>query len=54
MGAVLKSFAHNRKALSGLVIVAIIVALAVAAALLNDYDPTRRVGTPHQPPTWDH
>jgi peptide/nickel transport system permease protein len=54
MGAVLRSFAHNRKALTGLVIVAIIVALAIAAPWLTEYDPTRRVGRPHQPPSWDH
>lgn len=45
---------HNRKALVGVTILAIVILLAVFAPLLTDYGPTQRVGRPHQPPSGDH
>lgn len=45
---------HNKKALVGLVILLVIVLVAVFAPFLTEYSPTRRVGRPHQAPSWDH
>ncbi|ANW32829.1 peptide ABC transporter permease [Ketogulonicigenium vulgare] len=38
----------------GLSIVAALVLMAIFAPLLTEYSPTRRVGRPHEPPSWDH
>ena len=44
----------NKKALVGVTILLIIVLVAIFAPLLTEYSPVRRVGRPHQPPSWDH
>lgn len=49
----LKVFLRNRKALVGLVIVLLYVAVAVFGPLLLNLDPMQRVGRPHQPPSPD-
>ena len=38
---------HNRKAMTGLVILTIIVLVAIFAPLLTEYSPVKRVGRPH-------
>lgn len=45
---------HNKKALIGVTILALVILVAVFAPLLTDYLPTQRVGRPHQPPSADH
>lgn len=45
---------HNKKALIGVTILAVVILVAVFAPLLTDYLPTQRVGRPHQPPSADH
>jgi peptide/nickel transport system permease protein len=45
---------HNRKALIGATILAIVILVAVLAPLLTHYLPTQRVGRPHQPPSAQH
>lgn len=50
----MKTLLRNRKALTGLVIIAFIVLVAIAAPLLTQYDPAARTGRPHQPPSLDH
>jgi peptide/nickel transport system permease protein len=45
---------HNRKALIGVTILAIIILVAIFAPLLTEYGPTQRVGRPHQAPSADH
>lgn len=45
---------HNRKALVGVTILAIVILVALFAPLLTEYSPTQRVGRPHQPPSADH
>jgi peptide/nickel transport system permease protein len=45
---------HNRKALVGVTILAIVVLLAIFAPLLTEFSPTQRVGRPHQPPSAEH
>ncbi|WP_417579460.1 ABC transporter permease [Pelagibacterium sp.] len=45
---------HNKKAMVGLCILLIIVLVAVFAPLLTEYSPVKRVGRPHQPPSWEH
>jgi peptide/nickel transport system permease protein len=45
---------HNRKALIGVTILAVIIFVTLFAPLLTDYLPTQRVGRPHQPPSGDH
>jgi len=45
---------HNRKALVGVAILAIVILVAIFAPLLTEYSPTQRVGRPHQPPSADH
>jgi peptide/nickel transport system permease protein len=49
----LKVFLRNRKALTGLIIVLVYVAVAVFGPLLLNVDPMDRVGRPHQPPSPD-
>lgn len=44
----------NKKALVGAAILLIIILVAIFAPLLTEYSPVRRVGRPHQPPSWDH
>lgn len=44
----------NRKVLVGVSIMATIIFLAVFAPVLTPFDPTARVGLPHQPPSLDH
>lgn len=50
----LSQLLHNRKALVGVTILAIVILVAVFAPLLTEYSPTQRVGRPHQPPSADH
>lgn len=45
---------HNRKAMVGLAILAIIVLVAVFAPFITEYSPVKRVGRPHQPPSPEH
>src|SRR4051812_37855842 len=45
---------QNKKALVGVIILAIILLVAMLAPLLSQYSPTQRVGRPHQPPSLDH
>jgi peptide/nickel transport system permease protein len=49
-----KQLLHNRKALIGVTILAIIIVVAIFAPLLTEYSPVQRVGRPHQPPSADH
>lgn len=49
----LQVFLRNRKALVGLVIVLLYVAVAVFGPMLLNLDPMQRVGRPHQPPSPD-
>ena len=49
-----KQLLGNKKALVGLTILVAIILIAIFAPLLTEYSPTRRVGRPHQPPSWDH
>ncbi|KGM35361.1 ABC transporter permease [Inquilinus limosus] len=44
----------NRKAAIGLFIVAALVVMALIAPLLTDYNPSRRVGRPHEEPSATH
>ncbi|MBB5575490.1 ABC transporter permease [Rhizobium paranaense] len=44
----------NRKALIGLAIVILYVAVAVLAPVLTGHDPIKRVGRPHEAPSLDH
>lgn len=50
----LSQLLHNRKAMVGLVILAIIVFVAVLAPFITEYSPVKRVGRPHQPPSLEH
>ncbi len=45
---------HNKKALIGVTILAVVILVALFAPLLTEYLPTQRVGRPHQPPSADH
>jgi len=45
---------RNRKALVGLVLLALIVLAAVLAPLLTAYQPLQRIGLPHQAPSAQH
>lgn len=49
----LKVFLRNKKALIGLIIVLLYVAVAVFGPMLLNLDPMQRVGRPHQPPNPD-
>ena len=50
----IKQLLQNKKALVGVTILAIVILVAVLAPLLTEYQPTQRVGRPHQPPSADH
>jgi peptide/nickel transport system permease protein len=50
----LSQLLHNKKALVGVAILAIVILVAIFAPLLTEYSPTQRVGRPHQPPSTDH
>ena len=50
----LRQLLHNKKAVIGLAILVIIILVAIFAPLLTEYSPVKRVGRPHQPPSWDH
>ena len=50
----IKQLLQNKKALVGVTILAIVILVAVFAPLLTEYQPTQRVGRPHQPPSADH
>src|SRR5690554_5626808 len=52
--ALLKQLLHNRKAVVGLAILTLIVLVAIFAPFLTQYSPVRRVGRPHQTPSWEH
>jgi peptide/nickel transport system permease protein len=45
---------RNRKALIGLVIVLLYVAVALLAPLLTDHQPLQRYARPHESPSWSH
>lgn len=45
---------QNKKAMTGLVILTIIILVAIFAPLLTEHSPVKRVGRPHQAPSWDH
>ncbi|MBO9588414.1 ABC transporter permease [Devosia sp.] len=49
----LKVFLRNKKALIGLIIVLLYVAVAIFGPMLLNLDPMQRVGRPHQPPNAD-
>lgn len=49
----LKVFLRNKKALIGLIIVLLYVAVAIFGPMLLNLDPMQRVGRPHQPPNPD-
>ncbi|HEY9011236.1 MAG TPA: ABC transporter permease [Devosia sp.] len=46
--------ATNKKALIGMAILAIVILVAIFAPLLTEYSPVKRVGRPHQAPSWEH
>jgi peptide/nickel transport system permease protein len=50
----LNQLLHNRKALIGLAILILVILVAIFAPLLTEYSPVKRVGRPHQPPSWEH
>jgi peptide/nickel transport system permease protein len=50
----LSQLLHNKKALVGLIILTFIILVAIFAPFLSEYSPTKRVGRPHQAPSWDH
>ncbi|MFB9886966.1 ABC transporter permease [Balneatrix alpica] len=52
--SLLKLLTNNPKALLGVVLVSFFILASAAAPLLTDYDPQRRVGKPHQPPSEQH
>jgi peptide/nickel transport system permease protein len=52
--SLLSQLFHNRKALIGVTILAIVILVAIFAPLLTQYLPTQRVGRPHQPPSAEH
>ncbi|MCW4116308.1 ABC transporter permease [Aurantimonas sp. MSK8Z-1] len=54
MTALLRGLLHNRKAMVGFGIIALIVIVALAAPWLAPFDPGARSGRPHQPPSLDH
>lgn len=54
MNTVLLTLVRNPKAAFGLGVVVLFVVIAIAAPLLTPYEPTARVGGPHQPPSWEH
>ncbi|WP_375452044.1 ABC transporter permease [uncultured Devosia sp.] len=45
---------QNKKALVGVVILAVILLVAIFAPFLSEYSPTQRVGRPHQAPSLEH
>jgi peptide/nickel transport system permease protein len=45
---------HNRKALIGVTILAVVILVAIFAPMLTEFTPTQRVGRPHQPPSAEH
>ncbi len=49
-----KQLLSNKKALVGLTLLVLIILIAIFAPFLSEYSPTRRVGRPHQAPSWDH
>src|SRR6478609_1173034 len=50
----LRQLLHNKKALAGVTILAIVILVAIFAPLLTEYSPTQRVGRPHQSPSPEH
>src|SRR5690606_30717597 len=50
----LRQLMHNKKAVVGLTIITLILLVAIFAPFLTEYSPTKRVGRPHQAPSWDH
>ncbi|HEV7275454.1 MAG TPA: ABC transporter permease [Devosiaceae bacterium] len=52
--SLLTQLLHNKKALVGVTILAIITLVALFAPMLTEYSPTQRVGRPHQPPSAEH
>ena len=54
MLALLKIFLRNPKAAFGLLIVLFYALVALAAPLITDHDPNKRVSRPHQPPSVEY
>src|SRR5690606_12058669 len=50
----LRQLMHNKKAVVGLTIITLILLVAIFAPFLTEYSPSKRVGRPHQAPSWDH
>ena len=50
----LNQLLHNKKAMVGLLILAIILLVAIFAPVLTEYSPVKRVGRPHQAPSGEH
>ncbi|MBI4048960.1 MAG: ABC transporter permease, partial [Devosia nanyangense] len=50
----MRQLLNNKKAVVGLTILILIILVAVFAPLLTEYSPVKRVGRPHQPPSWEH
>lgn len=44
----------NKKAMVGLTILLLIILIAIFAPFLTEYSPVKRVGRPHQAPSWEH
>ncbi|KRB01252.1 MAG: ABC transporter permease [Devosia sp.] len=44
----------NKKAMVGLTILLLIILVAIFAPFLTEYSPVKRVGRPHQAPSWEH
>ncbi len=50
----LATFISNKKGMSGVIILLVLILTSFAAPLLSDYNPTRRAGKPSQPPSVEH
>lgn len=50
----LRQLLSNKKAVIGLTLLILIILVAILAPWLTEYSPVRRVGRPHQPPSWEH
>jgi peptide/nickel transport system permease protein len=50
----LAMFVTNSKGMTGVIILAMLVLVSIAAPLLSDYNPSRRAGKPQLSPTYEH
>ena len=50
----LASFITNGKGMTGVIILAVLVLMSLAAPLLSDYNPNRRAGKPQLQPSYEH